>query len=82
MKGVGEQIMKEACNEVCYVSIIIEKGNESDVDTGVPVDDRSQDLHHLIVVLLRYRVHISLLPMLYKHRDIRNMITHCTNIET
>ena len=34
----GEQIMKEACNEVCYVSRIIVKGNESDVDTGVPVD--------------------------------------------
>ena len=38
VKGVGEQIMKEACNEVCYVSRILEKGNESDVDTGVSVD--------------------------------------------
>ena len=39
VKGVAEQIMKEACNKVCYVSRIIEKGNESDVDTGVSVDD-------------------------------------------
>ena len=33
----GEQIMKEACNEV-YVNRIIENGNESDVDTDVSVD--------------------------------------------
>ena len=65
--------MKEACNEVCYVSRIIEKGNESDVDTGVLVDGRTEDLHHLTVVLLRHRVYISLLP----HKDIRNMIMHC-----
>ena len=38
VKGVGGEITEEACNEVCYVSRIIEKRNESDVDTGVSVD--------------------------------------------
>ena len=42
VKGLGEQIMKEACNEVCHMSRIIEKGNERDVDTGVSVDGTSQ----------------------------------------
>ena len=37
--GVTEQIMKEDCNEVCYASRTIEKGNESNVDTGVSVDN-------------------------------------------
>ena len=47
VNGVFEQIMKEACNEV-YVSIIIEKGNESDVDTCVwlMAPDRIEDLYH------------------------------------
>ena len=31
-------ITKEVCNEVCYASRIIEKGNESVIDTGVSVD--------------------------------------------
>ena len=31
-------VMKEACNEVCYVSRIIEKGNESVVETSVSVN--------------------------------------------
>ena len=38
IKGIAEQIMKEACNEVCSVSRIIEKGNESVVHTDLPVD--------------------------------------------
>ena len=30
---------------------------------------RSKDIHHSTVVLLRYRVYITLLPMLYKQND-------------
>ena len=36
--------MKEVCNEDCYASRIIEKGNESVVDTGVSVDGTWQKL--------------------------------------
>ena len=61
MKGVGEQIMKEACNEVCYLSRIIGKGNERVMLTQMfqlMAPGRSEDLLHLMVVLLRYRVYI------------------------
>ena len=73
MNGFGEQIMKEACNEVCCVSRIIEKGNESDVDTGVSVDGtwqkRGFTSFNGCVVAISSLNYITLLPMLYKHKD-------------
>ena len=73
VKGVGDQIMKEACNEVCYVSRIIEKGTESVVDTGVSVDGtwqkRGFTSFNGSVVAISSLYYTTLLPMLYKHKD-------------
>ena len=73
VKGVGEQIIKEACNEVCYVNRIIEKGNESNVDTGVSFDGTWQKWGFTsfngYVVAISSLYYITLLPMLYKHKD-------------
>ena len=95
VNGFGEQIMKEACNEVCCVSRIIEKGNESDVDTGVSVDGtwqkRGFTSFNGCVVAISSLNYITLLPMLYKHKDNKKydhtfynkpILSHCQHGKT
>ena len=94
-KGVGEQIMKEAGNEVCYASRIIEKGNESDVDISVSVDGTWQKggftSFNGCVVAISSLYYISLLSMLYGHKDNKKydhplynkpILSHCLHGKT
>ena len=56
MKGVVEEILREASNEVRYASESIEEVKVMLTPAyRLMAPGRSEDLHHLTVVLLRYR---------------------------